>query len=93
MEKKLIDNRKEEIIDACEKLYREIEFKNVNIKLLNKTEDQATKIAFTFFLFMIGIYPYSAVTKKQKQALKELDFKYEYYNIEELIKMGLQNIY
>ena len=41
---------------------------------------------------MIGIYPYSAVTKKQKQALKELNFKYEYYNIEELIKRGLQNI-
>lgn len=67
-------------------------FRKCLIKLLNKNEKEATKIVFTFFPFMIGIYPYSAVTKKQKQALKELNFKYEYYNIEELRKMGLQNI-
>lgn len=200
MEKKLIDNRKEEIIDACEKLYKEVGFKNVNIKLigdniscsrtsiynyfetkeeiflalvereyikwnndllkiyerdtktsigefidlivsslskrkillklismnmyemeenssyenvknykmaytesvnlfkkcliklLNYNDDKATEIVFTFFPFMIGIYPYSAVTEKQKKALNELNFKYNYYNIEELIKMGLYNI-
>ncbi len=200
MEKNLIDNRREEIIDACEKLYKEVGFKNVNIKfigeniscsrtsiynyfetkeeiflalvereylkwnkdllkisesnskistdkfvemivsslskrkillklismnmyemeenssyesvknykiaytesvnlfkkclknLLNYDDNKATEIAFTFFPFMIGIYPYSAVTEKQKKALIELDFKYNYYNIEELIKMGLKNI-
>lgn len=200
MEKNLIDNRREEIIDACEKLYKEIGFKNVNIKLigeniscsrtsiynyfetkeeiflalvereylkwnkdllkisendmttstnefvkmivsslsnrkillklismnmyemeenssyesvknyktayiesvnlfkkcliklLNYNEEDATNKAFTFFPFMIGIYPYSAVTEKQKKALTELDFKYNYYSIEELIKMGLKNI-
>ncbi len=67
-------------------------FKKCLIKLLNYSEEAATKISFTFFPFMIGIYPYSAVTEKQKKALKELDFKYNYYNIEELIKMGLKNI-
>ena len=67
-------------------------FKNCLIKLLNYNDNQATEITFTFFPFMIGIYPYSAVTEKQKKALTELDFKYNYYNIEELIKMGLKNI-
>lgn len=67
-------------------------FKRCLIKLLNYNEEEATKKAFTFFPFMIGIYPYSMVTDKQKKALSELDFKYNYYNVEELIKMGLKNI-
>lgn len=67
-------------------------FKNCLIKLLNFNEEEATNKVFTFFPFMIGIYPYSAVTKKQKKALTELDFKYNYYNIEDLIKMGPKNI-
>lgn len=67
-------------------------FKKCLIKLLNYSEEEATNKVFTFFPFMIGIYPYSAVTEKQKKALIELDFKYNYYSIEELIKMGLKNI-
>ena len=67
-------------------------FKKCLIKLLNYSDKEATEIAFTFFPFMIGIYPYSAVTNKQKKALNELEFNYNYYNIEELIKMGLKNI-
>lgn len=67
-------------------------FKKCLIKLLNYNEEEATDKAFTFFPFMIGIYPYSAVTEKQKKALTELKFKYNYYNVEELIKMGLKNI-
>ena len=67
-------------------------FKKCLIKLLNCNDSEATEKAFTFFPFMIGIYPYSAVTEKQKKALSELDFKYNYYSIEDLIKMGLKNI-
>jgi len=67
-------------------------FKKCLIKLLKYNEEDATTKAFTFFPFMIGIYPYSAVTEKQKKALTELDFQYNYYSIEELIKMGLKNI-
>jgi len=67
-------------------------FKKCLIKLLKYNEEDATTKAFTFFPFMIGIYPYSAVTEKQKKALTELAFQYNYYSIEELIKMGLKNI-
>lgn len=67
-------------------------FKKCLIKHLNYSDEEATNKAFTFFPFMIGIYPYSAVTEKQKKALKELEFKYNYYSVEELIKIGLKNI-
>lgn len=67
-------------------------FKKCLIKLLNYSDLDATNVVFTFFPFMIGIYPYSAVTEKQKKALTELNFKYNYYSIEDLIKMGLKNI-
>lgn len=66
--------------------------KRIIKKHLNKKEEETTKIVFTFFPFMIGIYPYTAVTQKQKKALKEIEFKYDYYNQIELIKMGLENI-
>ena len=67
-------------------------FKKCLMILLNYNEEEATTKAFTFFPFMIGIYPYSAVTEKQKKALTELKFKYDYYNVETLIEMGLKNI-
>lgn len=66
--------------------------KSYFMKFLHYQEEQATKIVFTFYSFMIGIYPYSAVTEKQKRALKEINFQYDYYTINELIKMGLENM-
>ena len=39
---------------------------------------------YTFFPFMFGIYPYTAVTEKQKVAMKEAGVNYEYYTIYEL---------
>ena len=63
------------------------------IKFLNKNDEEATKLVFTFFPFMIGIYPYSAVTKKQSKAIEELGFKYAYYTDYNLIKMGLECIF
>ena len=66
--------------------------KKIIKKHLNKKEEETTKIVFTFFPFMIGIYPYTAVTQKQKKALKEIEYKYDYYNQIELIKIGLENI-
>ena len=39
---------------------------------------------YTFVPFMFGIYPYTAVTEKQKVAMKEAGVNYEYYTIYEL---------
>ena len=39
---------------------------------------------YTFYPFMFGIYPYTAVTEKQKTAMKEAGVNYAYQNVYEL---------
>lgn len=39
---------------------------------------------YTFFPFMFGIYPYTAVTEKQKAAMKEAGINYVYQTVYEL---------
>ena len=39
---------------------------------------------YTFFPFMFGIYPYTAVTEKQKTAMKEAGINYMYQTVYEL---------
>ncbi|MCR5335154.1 MAG: TetR/AcrR family transcriptional regulator [Synergistes sp.] len=39
---------------------------------------------YTFYPFMFGIYPYTAVTEKQKTAMKEAGINYLYQTIHEL---------
>ena len=39
---------------------------------------------YTFYPFMFGIYPYTAVTEKQKAAMKEAGIRYVYHTVYEL---------
>ena len=39
---------------------------------------------YTFFPFMFGIYPYTAVTEKQRMAMKEAGINYVYQTVHEL---------
>ncbi len=39
---------------------------------------------YTFYPFMFGIYPYTAVTKKQRAAMEEEGIHYVYRSIYEL---------
>ena len=39
---------------------------------------------YTFYPFMVGIYPYTAVTEKQKTAMKEAGIDYVYQTVYEL---------
>ena len=39
---------------------------------------------YTFFPFMFGIYPYTAVTEKQKTAMREAGINYVYQSVHEL---------
>ncbi len=61
-------------------------------KFFNIKEDEAEKIVFTFLPFLVGIYPYTSVTEKMKEAIKKADFEYKFYTDKELIKMGLEKI-
>lgn len=200
MEKKLVDERKEEVINACEKLYEKLDFKDINIKLIgeqisvgrtsiynyfqtkeeiflalvereylkwnedlytifeqneklskedfinkitdsllkrkillklismnmfemeansrvesitnfklvfkesiylieqclckffNVKDSEAEEITFTILPFLVGIYPYTSLTDKMKEAINKAELKYKFYTDKELIKMGLEHI-
>lgn len=49
MEKRLTDNRREEIIDACEKLYKEVGFKNTYIKLIGDNISCSRTSIYNYF--------------------------------------------
>ena len=49
---------------------------------MNVTDIQ--NFIYTFFPFMFGIYPYTAVTEKQKAAMKEAGIDYVYQSVYEL---------
>ena len=200
MEKRLIDERKEEIINACEKLYQKLDFKDINIKLIgdkisvgrtsiynyfetkeeiflallereylkwnedliniltqnkklkkenfidkiteslikrktllklismnmfemeansrvenitnfkltfketvslleqclgkffNIKNSEAEEITFTILPFLVGIYPYTSVKAKMKEAINKADFEYKFYTDKEMLKIGLSKI-
>ena len=49
MEKTLVDSRREEIIDACEKLYKKIGFKNVSIKQIGENISCSRTSIYNYF--------------------------------------------
>ena len=61
-------------------------------KFFKVNNKKAEEITFTFLPFLVGVYPYTSVTKKMKTAIKKADFKYNFYTDKELIKMGLEKI-
>ena len=48
------------------------------------SEADIQKFIYTFYPFMFGIYPYTAVTEKQKTAMKEAGINYVYQTVHEL---------
>ena len=61
-------------------------------KFFNIKEDKAENITFTILPFLVGIYPYTSVTDKMKEAINKAQLEYKFYTDKELIKMGLENI-
>lgn len=53
------------------------------------TEEESIKFLYSFFPFMFGIYPYSIVTKKQSEAMKEAGIDFKYNSIYELSFNGI----
>ena len=62
------------------KLFREILEKNCP----KKSGEEITEIIYVFFPFMFGIYPYTAVTEKQRVAMQEAGINYVYQTVYEL---------
>ncbi len=84
-------------MESCSRIENIIEFKVVfgrTIKsmaeCLKKFFPQSSKtkidnFIYAFFPFLFGVYPYTAVTEKQKQAILLADINYNYYTSYQLI--------
>lgn len=48
------------------------------------TVQEKQDFIFSFFPFMFGIYPYTVVTEKQREAMKQADVNYVYLSIYEI---------
>ena len=48
------------------------------------SEGEVTSFIYTFFPFMFGIYPYTAVTDRQRISMKDGGIDYEYQSVYEL---------
>lgn len=56
------------------------------------TSKEIEKFIYTFFPFMIGIYPYAVVTEKKREAMKKANVHYEYYSLFEIANMGIRKM-
>ena len=50
------------------------------------------KFIYTFFPFMIGIYPYAVVTDKKKEAMKNANIKFKYYSLYDIANMSIKKM-
>ena len=61
-------------------------------KFFNVKDSEAEEITFTILPFLVGIYPYTSLTDKMKEATHKANLEYKFYTDKELIKMGLEKI-
>jgi len=59
----LIAQRREEIMNACEKFWQTMSFKEITLKEIGNITSFSHPTIYTFYPFMFGIYPYTAVTE------------------------------
>ena len=50
------------------------------------TADEHTRFLYAVYPFMFGVYPYTAVTEKQKRAMESAGVKYETYSVREITR-------
>ena len=53
------------------------------------TEEEKKDFIFSFFPFMYGIYPYTFVTDKQKEAMSKAGVPFEYLTIYNITYKGI----
>lgn len=52
-------------------------------------EEEKQEFLFSFFPFMFGIYPYTFVTNKQKEAMEKAQVPYKYLSVYEITYKGV----
>ena len=81
------NSRMEQLVDF-KRIYGET-LKSIK-KLLDKffknmSEEEKEKFIFSFFPLMYGIYPYTCVTRKQKEAMKNAEVPFTFFSIYEMV--------
>ena len=61
-------------------------------KFFNLKTIEAEETTFTILPFLVGVYPYTSLTDKMKEAIHKANLEYKFYTDKELIKMGLEKI-
>ncbi len=61
-------------------------------KFFDVKDKEAEEITFTILPFLVGIYPYTSLTDKMKEAINKANLAYKFYTDKELLKMGLKKI-
>ena len=81
------ENSREELLTSFKVAYGE-SIKNVGSILTKfcpkKSDAEIQNIIYIFFPFMFGIYPYTAVTDKQKEAMTEANVDFVYQTVFEI---------
>jgi AcrR family transcriptional regulator len=81
------ENSREELLTSFKVAYGE-SIKNVSSILTKfcpkKSDAEIQNIIYIFFPFMFGIYPYTAVTDKQKEAMTEANVDFVYQTVFEI---------
>lgn len=80
-------NSRPELLASFKRAYGE-SMRNI-CRLLEKfcpemTVGEIQNFIYIFFPFMFGIYPYTAVTDKQRKAMKQADIDFAYQSIQEI---------
>lgn len=80
-------NSRPELLASFKRAYGE-SMRNI-CRLLEKfcpemTVGEIQNFIYIFFPFMFGIYPYTAVTDKQREAMKQADIDFAYQSIQEI---------
>ena len=80
-------NSRQELLVSFKRAYGE-SMRNI-CRLLEKfcpemTVGEIQNFIYIFFPFMFGIYPYTAVTDKQREAMKQADVDFAYQSIQEI---------
>ena len=80
-------NSRPELLASFKRAYGE-SMRNI-CRLLEKfcpemTAEEIRNFIYIFFPFMFGIYPYTAVTDKQREAMKQAKVDYVYQSIQEI---------
>ena len=80
-------NSRPELLASFKRAYGE-SMRNI-CRLLEKfcpemTVEDIQNFIYIFFPFMFGIYPYTAVTDRQREAMKQADVDYVYQSIQEI---------